>query len=202
MGSMREVLVPATWSQTDSELDISNPERGELYEGDIFLTPTPTDEPPAPPTVDASDSTTAPPLPPTTPTETIHITPSADYEPLQDPPSQDLFDAPSPLTPMSTPCSQNHEEPQVPIASPEIEIPAPHPTSADTTPRKRKRKSQGHGALKRSRRNKKSRPQGKPEVISYEVQQPEGNHVDPLVWPPVIEGGPSDQMVFSIIFTV
>ena len=189
-------------------------DRDELYEGDTPPTPAPatsevTGEPLALPAMDPSDTTTIPPppSPPTIPT------PSADYVPPQyppqdlqdlpqDPPLQiSLFDAPSPLTPMSTPCSQNQGGFRASIMSPEIETPELHPTSADTASRKRKRASHGRGASKKSRRNGKSRPKEQQEDIFYEVQQPEGNHADPSIWPPIIEEGASDQMVFSIIFT-
>jgi hypothetical protein len=146
-----------------------------------------------------------PPTPPTPVTgePLTLITPSADCEhPEEPPPQDDLFDASSPLTPISTPYSQNQEEPQPATMSPEIETPAPHPTCVDTTPRKRKRTSQGRGASKRSRRNRKTRPQEKQEDVSHKVQQPEGDHADPSIWPPVIEDGVGDQMVSPIIFTV
>jgi len=193
--SAKEVLAPAAWLQTDSELDpsatrtltIQSPRgQDELDEGDALMTPiTATGEPLVPPVVDGCDATTVPSPPPTIPTEVILITPPADHELLHD----SLFDTPSPLTPISTPRSQSPDE--APIMSPEIECPAPYPSSSpDPVSRKRKRAAQGRGALKRSRRNRKSCPKEKQEVVPY------GDHADPLIWPPVTDGGVGDQMVF------
>ena len=81
------------------------------------------------------------------------------------------------------------------------EIPEPHPTPADTAPRKRKRASQGRRSAKRTRRGRKQhRAQETQEDVSYEVEQPEEDHTDPSIWPPLIEDGVGDQRVYLIIF--
>ena len=174
--------------------------KGEwIYSIYLSLSSRTTGEPLTLPIMDNTDVTTVPPPPSTIP-EVIPITPSADHEPPQSPLPQDttLFDAPSPLTPVSTPSSPDQEEYQ--STSPEIEIPAPHPEPADPTPRKRRRASQGRRSTKRLRRGRKPYPRETQEDASHEVQQPEEDYADPLIWPPLIEDGISDQSVFLIIF--
>lgn len=161
----------------------------------MISTPATDDHPSVPPT---GDVTIVPASPPTILPVSIPTTPVAECDPLQDPLPQDsLFDAPSPLTPVSTPQSQDQEEPQAPVESPGIET---YTMLADPGPRKRKRASQGHGALKRTRRNRKSRAQEKQDDFSCQAQQSEGDHADPSIWPPVIEDDASTQKVSSIEF--
>jgi hypothetical protein len=55
--------------------------------------------------------------------------------------------------------------------------------------------------VKSSRRNRKSRPQGNREAVSYRTGLSEGNHADPSIWPPAIEDGDSSQRVSSTVFS-
>lgn len=151
-----------------------------------------TEDPSIPP---AGDLTTVPLSPPTIPIpEDIPTTPVSDCDPVQGPPSQDnFFEASSPLTPVSTPQSQNLE-PQTPTEPPETETET-DPAPADPASRKRKRRSQGRGALKQ-RKNRKLRSQAKQDDV-YQVQQSEGDYMDPSIWPPMIEGDANSQRVSS-----
>ena len=132
---------------------------------------------------------------PATPPEDIPTTPHADGDPLQNPPIQDpLFDTASPLTSVSSPRSQYQEAPTI-----SFETTTPTPLSK-TTSKKRKRESHGRGALKSSRKNRKSRPQGRQEEDSCWVGVSEGNHADLSIWPPPIEDDSIDQKVSPIVF--
>jgi len=138
-------------------------------------------------------------LPETISPQVIFAAPAAYYDPAQDRSLQgDLFDANSPLTPMSSTCSQDQNEPQASTASLEDTVSTPRATSSNTTTRKRKRKPYGHGALKSSRKNRKSRPAGIREDLEYLTGLSEGSHADPSIWPPVIEDGAGSQKVSAI----
>lgn len=118
--------------------------------------------------------------PPTISAEDIPTTPITNPSPQDSPP----FNTPSSPTQMSTPCSQDQEEP-------EIETPLSHLKS-----QKRKRALHEHGTLKRPYRGKKSYP---PETqdVSYEVQQSERTYA---VWPPLTEDSAISQKVSLIAF--
>lgn len=107
----------------------------------------------------------------------------------QDLPLQDLFTALSPLTQLSTSCSQDQEGSLTPTTSPEVTISEPCPLPSDAVSWKRKRMSSG---LKKTRRNKKSRNQAEQDHV-------EESYADPPIWPPVFEDDTS-QNVSSVIF--
>jgi hypothetical protein len=103
-----------------------------------------------------------------------------------------LFDAPSPLTSMSTPPSES-QEPQTPILSSEVGTPTTYPPSTVASSQKRKRSSHKHGTTKKSRRGRKA-----PQEKWGDVPPLEGSHADPAIWPPVVNG--DTQKVSIILF--
>lgn len=129
--------------------------------------------------------------PRTTPPEHIPDTPTPRDTPCdvsQDLPSQDLFDATSPLTQLSTSCAEDQEIPQTPIGPPEDAIPMLCPHS-DALLQKRKRAS---NRSKKSRRNKRLRCQAEQDPV-------EETHADPSIWPPAVEGD-TNQKVSLVAF--
>ena len=144
------------------------------------------------PTIDTTDVATLLVPPSVIPTEYVPTISATDLWPHQDPlPQVSLFDTPSPLTPIST--LQSHE-PQTPTQSSEVGTPTTHPPSTTASHPKRKSTSHGHGMVKKARRGRKSH-QGKQQ----DVPHPEDSHVDPSIWPPIIEDG--TQKVSKLLFT-
>ena len=104
----------------------------------------------------------------------------AAQDPLQYFPLEDLFDAPSPLTQISSSCSQDEDALRTPTPLSEDITPMLYSPPPNAVPRKRKRSSY---RPKRSQKTKRSRHQ-------VAGQDPlKENRADPSVWPPTIEGG-------------
>ena len=116
------------------------------------------------------------------------ISPSApsDFD-LETTPVEDLFNPTSPLTPVSSPRSQDWGESQTPIASPEEPVPTPPTPVPSNATRKRKRQGSRRTTVKSSRRRRESHPQEGWENVSD--MHADGDHADPSIWPPVIEEG-------------
>ena len=142
--------------------------------------------------MDTGDAVVVPASPSMAP-ETIPTTPTQNQNMLQDP----LFDAPSPLTPISSSSLLSQDERQPSTAFSEDATPTPYPTSSNTTGRKRKRASSRRGVVKGSRRGRKRQSQenwgAAPNLIGFS----EGSYTDTSIWPSVVEDGPNSQKVSS-----
>jgi len=114
-------------------------------------------------------------------------------------PAEDPFDPASPLTPMSSPRSQDQDESRTSTASPEDMNPMPDPAPNATT-RKRKRAPSALTRVKSSRRKRKLRPQENWEDTPEPTVHADKSHADPSIWPPVTDDGANNQTVGLIAF--
>ena len=123
-------------------------------------------------------------------------TPTMGYDLLQD----SLFNTASPLTSMNSPCSSDRDE-QTPATSSDDTTSTLYLESPTTT-RKRKRVSSRRSAVKSPRRGRKPQSWGNQEAVYYPTGLSEGSHMDPLIWPLMVEDGANSQKVSSIVFSL